>query len=625
MKRKIVKAASVITLAASMSLSSFAGYIPTMTAIVQAADTSYTVNNGLVSFGEGGASIKIQGNTGQALTGKKFRLYKLFSAENSEGLESINYTFNPLYQESIKKVVAAKLNARDGSTLGAGDVTEYMAIDYIQSLNHYKVAGAQTEQTLESSYSAFRYFIEDLRTQIVKDGVGSPVITVNSVDQNNAISINDLAYGYYLVDEITDNENTYQAASLCMVNTANPNAEVNIKSDYPSVVKKINEDDNKASVGNDGWNDLADYEIGQTVPYKYTSNVPDINGYQTYFYAWHDVMDDALTFDKDSVSITITDNKGGSYKLDRSEFSVIENTADGDTFDIAITDIKKIVDRQFNMIDSRGENTYGQTVTLTYNATVNNNAVSKTGRPGMENKVQLEFSNDSDTEGLGETGRTPWDTVVCFTYKLDVTKQNTADKVLRNAMFRLYSDAECKNEVYVQEVTGGYAVINRDSCGGTDHTGGKAPAKSVEMKSNDNGNFVIFGLDSGVYYLKETKAPAGYRQLLDPIVLNVSATYSNDRNNYIEGQGATDKILKAFDIGAHVKSFNDGKYTEEDQTLNTDVANGVGYLTVINKEGSKLPITGSNLTLIITAAGTVIILGSAAAYAKSRKKEKPAK
>ena len=56
-------------------------------------------------------------------------------------------------------------------------------------------------------------------------------------------------------------------------------------------------------IGNDGWNDIADYEIGQTVPYKYESRVPNINGYDTYYYAWHDCMDEALTFHEDSVAI----------------------------------------------------------------------------------------------------------------------------------------------------------------------------------------------------------------------------------------------------------------------------------------------------------------------------------
>ena len=59
------------------------------------------------------------------------------------------------------------------------------------------------------------------------------------------------------------------------------------------------------------------------------------------------------------------------------------------------------------------------------------------------------------------------------------------------------------------------------------------------MVSDANGNFVIYGLDGGTYYLKETEAPTGYRKLLDPIVLNVKPTFTDDRNNYVKGDGAT--------------------------------------------------------------------------------------
>ncbi len=65
-----------------------------------------------------------------------------------------------------------------------------------------------------------------------------------------------------------------------------------------------------------------DFEIGQTVPYKFESNIPNINGYDTYYYAWHDVMDEALTFDPDSVAIHIrTEDK--NYELAKDEFQVI--------------------------------------------------------------------------------------------------------------------------------------------------------------------------------------------------------------------------------------------------------------------------------------------------------------
>ena len=103
----------------------------------------------------------------------------------------------------------------------------------------------------------------------------------------------------------------------------------------------------------------------------------------------------------------------------------------------------------------------------------------------------------------GSTGYTPWDTVVCFTYRLNPLKTNDHDKVLAGAKFRLYSDEACKNEVFVKAGNDGYIVINRDAVGGTDHTGGNRPTTAVEnVVSDANGTFTIFGLDSGIYYLK---------------------------------------------------------------------------------------------------------------------------
>lgn len=587
-------------------------------AIVYAAEgTTYNTVKGVATMGTGQAHIDISGNDGQTLVGKQFNVYKLFDAENAKGGESINYTFNPSYEQALKNVVA-----KAGTTIAAADVTEYQVIDYIQSLNNYPVEGATADQKLESRYSAFRYFIEELRDEMVKLNESPEVVKVKNVRSDNSIRLEGLQYGYYVIDEVSNVEGTHSASSLCMVNTANPAAQVVIKSDYPSVIKKIQEDDANANITNaDRWNDIADYEIGQTVPYKYTSNVPDINGYDTYYYAWHDVMNDALTFNKKSVKIEISgivDGKSKTYTLNNSEFAVTEKPANGDTFMIAIADLKAIVDREFDEVDNRKENTYGQTVTLTYNATLNDKAAENTGRPGFENDVRLEFSNDADSEGEGSTGYTPWDTVVCFTYRINPLKTNDHNKVLEGAKFRLYSDAECNNEVYVKAGQDGYIVINRDSIGGKDHTGGTKPDTAVEMVSDTNGTFNIYGLDSGTYYLKETDAPDGYRLLKDPIKLELKVTFTTERDSYVKGDGATDKTLTAFDANANIKTFYNGLSKSEDKKLETSVEDGSANITIVNQVGKKLPITGTSSVVIMLGAGVVLM---SVAIAKGRKKD----
>lgn len=572
------------------------------------AKSDLTTPNGIANFGGGSASITINAYNGQSLVGKQFEVYKLFNAENADGMESINYTFNEEYKLALQTLVGKKLNKE------ASKVTEYDVIDYIQTLNTHKIEGAQSEQEQEGRYSEFRYFVEELRDTMKELKMNGTLVNVTQTDVSGNIHLQGLDYGYYIIDETSATEGTHSASSLCIVNTANPDADVQVKSDYPSIIKKINEDDNEV-----GWNDIADYEIGQTVPYRYQTNVPNMNGYHTYFFAFHDKMDKALSFQKDTVSIIIK-NADKEYTLKANEFNTIVGGND-ETFRVEIPDLKAIVDREFpEGMNDDGENVYGQMIELYYNATLNDYASEDTGRPGFENNVRLEFSNDPDSDGDGETGYTPWDTVVCFTFKINGLKINNHNKTLEGAKFRLYSDAECTNEVYVKASDHGYIVINRDSVGGDDHTGGTQPSEAVEMVSDENGVFTILGLDQGTYWLKETDSPAGYRELLDPIEITLTPTYISDRNIYVAGEGATDKILQKLDATAHIKEFYDGAFSEKDIALDTNEDEGAANITVVNQVGSKLPITGSNGTVIMLAAG-VAIMAVAGGYAYSKRKK----
>lgn len=597
----------------SLALASvIGGMVPQFSPLVTtayAAELNATSNtpNGNANLGGGNASITINANQGQSMFGKKFEVYKLFNAENAKDGESINYTWNTRYKSALQKVVGAKLNKAPAS------VTEYNVIDYIQTLNNHKVEGATANQELEGRYSAFRYFVEELRDEIVNQKLGGSLVTVTQTNAQGGITIGGLDYGYYIVDEVNvPNNNGHSAASLCMVNTANPTATVNIKSDYPQVTKKIDEDDNEI-----GWNDIADFEIGQTVPYKYNTTVPNMNGYHTYYLAFHDKMSEALTFNQESVQIKITGlNK--TYTLQNTEF-VIQKNVNGNTFQVSIPNLKAIVDREFpEGLDNDNQNQYGQAIELNYTATLNDKAASQTGRPGFENTVRVEFSNNPDSDGTGDTGFTPWDTVVCFTYKIDGLKINNHDKTLEGAKFRLYSDKDCKNEVYVKESQDGYIVINRDSLGGDDHTGGSVPGDAVEMVSNADGIFKIFGLDQGTYWLKETDSPDGYRELLDPIEITITPTFTTDRDNYVAGAGATDQTLKTLTATAHMKEFLNGAFNEGTSNLKTDVETGTVNITVVNQVGTKLPVTGSSATVIMLGAGVVL---ASIAIAKNKRKD----
>ena len=607
-KKLVFTGISALAMTLSPVASSIAPLVTPVFATSPVAPATMATPQGVADFGEGSASITIKGNSGQSLVGKKFNVYKLFDAENAEDNESINYTWNKDYKTALQNVVGKKINKT------ASSVTEYDVIDYIQTLNTNKVEGAKADQKLEGSYSNYRKFVEALRDEMVKENLAPTTVSVTATRPDGSVRFSGLGYGYYLTDEVTAVQGTNSAASLILTNTANPDAEVNIKSDYPTITKKIEEDDLGI-----GWNDIGDFEIGQKVPYSFDNYVPNMNGYATYKVVFHDKMDNALTFNKDSFSITISSAKK-SYTLKNSEFNLVQNSGD-DTFYAEIPDLKAIVDKQFpEGINNLGENGYGQNIHVSYNATLNDSAATRTGRGGFENAVRFEFANDPDSNGTGSTGETPWDTVVCFTYRINGLKVNNHNKLLKNAKFRLYSDSACQNEVYVKSSPHGYIVMNRDSVGGTDHTGGTRPSSAVEMVSDSKGVFNILGLDQGTYYLKETDSPAGYRELQDPIVISIKPTFTTERNSYNAGEGATEKTLQKLDASAHVKEFLNGAYKESDTTLTTDVSKGSANITVVNYVGTKLPITGSNLTMICLGAGTITVVG-ALALDKKRKSE----
>ena len=526
---------------------------------------------GVVDLKEGNARITIQGNDGQSLSEKTWKLHKLFDAENAAGGESVRYKLNNAYANSLKKVVSGRINKN------VNDVTEYDILDYIQKINENKVEGVSTNQKLENRNSTYRYFVEELIAQIQKDQVQGELITVKNVTASNSVEIKGLDYGYYIIEDASENTGKHTATSLAIVTTANPTATMNVKSDYPVVTKKIFEEDR-----NVGWNDIADYEIGETVPFQYTSNIPNINGYVKYFYAWHDVMDEALTLQDDSIKIQIEgslNEANKTYTLKNSEYSLNKNPGNNETFQIQISDIKAIVDREFPQF-TNNENQYGQKVTVSYSAVLNEKAADDTGRPGYENDVRLEFSNNPNlvdgTQSL-DTGFTPWDTVACFSYRLDGLKMNNKLTALANAKFKIYRDAACTDEVFEKEYV-----------------------------SDENGNFTIYGLDSDTYYLKETEAPAGYRPIDEPIEIKIQPNFPSDRNEYEKGSGVGENVLK-LSGSAVITTFYDGKEHVEEVDMEVDQEAGALTLTVINQIGSKLPVTGSYMMPVLLAIGGVCV------------------
>lgn len=500
-----------------------------------AMDTAALSAAGTVQAGGGPASIVLKpSSASQTLQGRRFTLYRLFEAEPAAGGESVVYRFDPKTEAAVKQAVAAGLGIQ------AGAVGEQQAVDYVASLS--------------GQDSALRQFLSTVQDHL--QPAQGESFRVDSTAADGSFTIAGLDYGWYMADEEgTDISGSHAAASLLMVSTAAPSVQIKVKSDYPQLIKQIEEDDGTA-----GWNDIGDYQYGQAIPYRFETTLPDVTGYETYLMRFHDRMDPALDFDPSSVAVTL-DKDGKQYRLSPQEFTITDTPTADETFSVTIPDIKAIADREFG--------SFGQRVELTYNGVFNEGILDRQdqGKQGFENTVRLEFSNDPDSS---QTGFTPWDTVVCYTYRLNAVKHNENDVKLAGAKFRLNLDKDCQTEL-------GFAK----------HGDVYLPAADAQdIVTDDEGSFRLDGLDQGTYWLREVQAPAGYHKLKDPIEITITPGFVDDRHAYVAGgQGLTDLTA-----------------TAGGQDLETDPIQTSANLSVLNRTGSVLPSTGSGMTIVLFAA-----------------------
>lgn len=393
---------------------------------------------------------------------------------------------------------------------------------------------------------------------------------------------NELESGYYLiVDETTIGEEedaVYNAALLQVTN----DIEISIKTDKPSVSKKVQENSSKYDVDGgfgEGYNDVADYNIGDVVPFAFYSTAPDMSQFEAYRYVFHDVMEEGLTFNND-VKVTIA-----GKELTANQFSVNMNTEDGCTFEVVIPDLKSFANK-------------GEEIRVDFTATLNEKA--EIGLDGNTNKVRLEYSNNPNETGKEETGKTTWDEVIVFTYELDVTKVDKDNQAitLKDAEFKLRNQA------------GKWVIIDEKSIvtGWSDTEAGGSV-----LKSDADGFFKVIGLDDGTYYLKETKAPSGYNILTKETILKVEAA-TNHGQTWTNGIPA--EALSALAVRVQIQD------SEEVTTNAGDTNTGVVGVIVVNNKGAILPGTGGIGTTMFYAAGVLMVAAAGGAFIVRRRSVK---
>ena len=365
---------------------------------------------------------------------------------------------------------------------------------------------------------------------VYSDGASTPVLQGG---HTNGFKLEEA--GYYLIVDTSSfssdaNNDSYHAYNsfLLKVNQAHYHVQITPKVVKPTVEKKVyDNDDNSTSGDNNGWGSSADHAINEEFQFQLIAKLPESenNGhaydyYDKYSVIFHDTLSDGITYDRPD-SVVIKSN-GKTYVIPNDSSKYTIGLESQNYLVVKIPDVKACAkDAGFDLND-------GATITVTYTAHLNENAAVN-GSAENKNSVRLQYSNNPrpDGEYLGYTPNyTPESEVYVYTYQLNNTKlaENEHGAPLKDVGFRLYSDADYKNEVELYQDGEFYYPIKNAT--------GK---EAVEMKSAANGQFNVKGLDAGTYYLKETTTPADYNPCdVPPVIIK-----ANHKGNQVDLNGST--------------------------------------------------------------------------------------
>ena len=534
---------------------------------------------------EGEYSITITNNQ----AGHTYEAYQIFAGTVASDAEQVGNETGPMLGNIIwgtgvdGVALLAALRAADAEKYGACTTAADVA----------KALGAEGATAADAAAFAE---IAALHLAVVTGTATEPV--------NGNYVIANLPAGYYLVkDQDGSLQGEEDTATEYIVQVLGNVTMEPKDSDIPTVEKKVSEEDYRQDDGyGTTYNDVADWDIGDSVPFKLIGSIPDMSAYDTYEYIFTDTLSNGLTLQVETINVYIARNsndevhnyvpltEGDNYTLTLNN---VENG--GGSFSIAFDDLKTAP-----YIDQGNRNF----VIVTYDATLNANA--EIGLPGNPNSVYLEFSNNPNGDGLGRTNE---DTVIVFTYELDGKKVDgeNNDTTLPGAQFVLLNSARTTAAAIVDGKVSGWVQVHSEAAAG-DITRPESYEEWVErygesnviITSGTDGVFNISGLDDGTYYLREIKAPDGYNLLDADLRIDITATTANGQEwDIFTPETALTGLTVTTKLG------EDG---ETHGPVDGNLETGAVAITVENNGGSTLPETGGIGTTIFYAAGALLVL-----------------
>ena len=389
-------------------------------------------------------------------------------------------------------------------------------------------------------------------------------------------SITGLAAGYYLIKN-TD-VGTGEVFTDYILRVVG-DVTVNPKSGKPTLDKQIRHNETGL------WGVVGDNQIGDTVEFRTLTTVPIVSGYTQYKYVIHDEMSAGLTSNvrsNEDVTIKVNDET----VLDKKYYTVTVDGTNANKFTVTVDVLNAIKD---------GKMVEGNTLYTYYTGILNEKAkVYNDGK--QDNKAYLEYSNNPHDNTT--TNKTPEKVVYDWTFKMGVKKVDGADGTpLTDAKFVLSKNGNCSLGTIGDDGTPSTTtdLINLIENSDGSYTVAPAGYNGSVVNVMTAGDITINGLDDAtVYYLYETKAPAGYNRLTAAVRFEITATYSDAGNNC----------------------------TSVTATVNNDVQSSVS-VNVRNNKGSTLPSTGGiGTTLFYVIGGGLMAVAAVLLVTKKRMNNK---
>lgn len=579
---KLFSLALALIMAMALAVPAFA------TGVETGGDNSITITNSPVYTSADGTTKK----------GADYSGYLLMTLVQSG--DNHAYTVNPKYTDILLTVINE--NNAEGADLAVADSTNHVPTPaennaIVSWISTYVGEGEGKLMNARDFTNAVYAEILDLDIAADKNA--------SDGDADGTVALESIAHGYWLIADTTtgipEGATANRTSTLVILDTTD--ITMTAKNNEMTITKDITNTTDPTNV--------SDHNIGDTVNYTIVATIdPNMAQYDptTYKYIITDTLSKGVVYDLDpsngaleafndgnvaqvkkAMGLTIRlDNDGdGTIEAgegeDISKYFTVDLLSDNDLtngFTFTITG------------NTEGENKWadsGKTgkVIVNYNAVVNKFAV--VGGVGNPNEVDLEFSNNPNTNSTGET---PKDIVTSFTYQLNVTKVdgNHPETKLKDARFALYR--------LVDDPDGGekkeYVLIDADKkvSGWQDDL----PTVTLDEKTVNgnivtdvNGEMSVIGLDAGVYYLTECVAPDGYNLLDADVKITITATYSDD------GKTITNLTVAV----------------DDEEAVAGNISNGELEVTVENFSGAELPSTGGIGTTIFYALGGLLAVGAA--------------